>query len=33
MKWIINLNTKAKLISCFVVISIFVSIVGTFWDL
>ena len=30
MKWLINLNTKAKLISCFVVISIFVSIVGIF---
>jgi len=30
MKWIVNLNTKSKLISCFVVISIFVSIVGVF---
>lgn len=28
MKWIINLNIKAKLISSFVIISIFVSIVG-----
>jgi len=30
MKWIINLNTKAKLISSFVIVSIFVSIVGVF---
>ncbi|MBX4262938.1 MCP four helix bundle domain-containing protein [Clostridium estertheticum] len=30
MRWIINLNTKAKLISSFVIISIFVSIVGIF---
>lgn len=30
MKWIINLNTKTKLISSFVIISIFVSIVGIF---
>lgn len=30
MKWIINLNIKAKLISSFVIISIFVSIVGIF---
>jgi len=30
MNWIVNLNTKIKLISCFVIISIFVSIVGLF---
>lgn len=30
MNWIINLNTRVKLISSFVIISIFVSIVGVF---